>query len=283
LAVGASPAMIHAPEEVPEVVGTLKEVNGALYINIGTLSDEWIRSFKIAVSSAAEKNVPWVLDPLAVGFTELRTKTVKELLEIHPPSAIKGNQTEIITIAKVRGFVPKKKQQSFNGKNGKQQFVDEDDEEDDKYDNNSDEKKKQPSEALLASKFLALSLGCVVCVTGDVKQVQNAETVFEVSTGCYVTDGDTVLQVQHGVEMFSRIAAGRSIVSALICAFIAARPPSVSILEASAAAIGFVGIVSQEAMKESRGPGSFRVNLMDSLYNCSKISYEMPIRINKIE
>jgi hydroxyethylthiazole kinase len=43
LAVGATPAMIHSPEEVPQVVSTLKDAHGALYINIGTLSDEWIK------------------------------------------------------------------------------------------------------------------------------------------------------------------------------------------------------------------------------------------------
>ncbi|MEO1240152.1 MAG: hydroxyethylthiazole kinase, partial [Pseudomonadota bacterium] len=42
LAAGASPAMIHAPEEVADFA----PIAGALTINIGTLSTPWLESMK---------------------------------------------------------------------------------------------------------------------------------------------------------------------------------------------------------------------------------------------
>ena len=47
LAVGASPAMVHAIEEVEEFVA----LSQALVINLGTLSKPWIKSMRIAADN----------------------------------------------------------------------------------------------------------------------------------------------------------------------------------------------------------------------------------------
>jgi len=59
LAVGASPAMVHAPEESPDFL-TLAQ---ALVINIGTLSAPWVESMEVAAKAARSLGKPWVLDP----------------------------------------------------------------------------------------------------------------------------------------------------------------------------------------------------------------------------
>ncbi len=59
LAVGASPVMAHAREEVEDMV----RLAGALVINIGTLSAPWIESMFKAGRAAAASSVPIVLDP----------------------------------------------------------------------------------------------------------------------------------------------------------------------------------------------------------------------------
>src|SRR5665213_3330325 len=69
LAVGASPAMVHAVEEVEEFTG----ISSALVVNIGTLSARWIDAMHIAVLQARGAAVPWVLDPVGVGATTYRT------------------------------------------------------------------------------------------------------------------------------------------------------------------------------------------------------------------
>ena len=56
LAAGASPAMIHAPEETADFA----KVCSALTVNIGTISPSWLEGMKRAILSANDSNIPWV-------------------------------------------------------------------------------------------------------------------------------------------------------------------------------------------------------------------------------
>lgn len=94
LAVGASPAMVHAPEESAEFAA----ISSALTVNIGTLSADWVRGMTEAVKSAAAHDVPWVLDPVAHFATGFRRQTVRDLLA-HKPTIVRGNASEIIALA----------------------------------------------------------------------------------------------------------------------------------------------------------------------------------------
>ena len=76
LALGALPVMAHAIEEVEE----LASVAGALVLNIGTLSEDWIEAMLLAAAAANRGDVPVVLDPVGAGATRLRTDTAKRIL-----------------------------------------------------------------------------------------------------------------------------------------------------------------------------------------------------------
>jgi len=102
LAIGASPAMVHAREEVAEFLG----LSNALVVNIGTLSTPWIEAMIIAAETAARQGKPWVLDPVGAGATKLRNDAVKSLLP-HRPAIIRGNASEIMAVAGGAGAVPK--------------------------------------------------------------------------------------------------------------------------------------------------------------------------------
>lgn len=102
LAIGASPAMVHAQEEVAEFVG----ISSALVINIGTLSTPWIAAMIIAAQAAEQLNKPWVLDPVGAGATRLRNEAVKSLLP-HRPAIIRGNASEIMAVAGAVATVPR--------------------------------------------------------------------------------------------------------------------------------------------------------------------------------
>ncbi|NOY10383.1 MAG: hydroxyethylthiazole kinase, partial [Spirochaetes bacterium] len=67
LAMGASPVMAHAPEEVEEMVS----LAGALVLNIGTLTREWVSSMIKAGKKANELKIPVILDPVGSGATNL--------------------------------------------------------------------------------------------------------------------------------------------------------------------------------------------------------------------
>src|SRR5688572_21641044 len=71
LAIGGSPAMMHAREEVAEFAA----IAHALTINIGTLTPDWVGSMKVAVGAATKAGKPWVFDPVGVGATSLRRRS----------------------------------------------------------------------------------------------------------------------------------------------------------------------------------------------------------------
>jgi hydroxyethylthiazole kinase len=95
LAMGASPIMAHAPEEVKEIV----QIASAVVINIGTLSEMWIGSMLKAVRNAAGLGKPYVLDPVGAGATMLRTETAKRLILEARPTVIRGNASEILALS----------------------------------------------------------------------------------------------------------------------------------------------------------------------------------------
>ena len=102
LALGASPAMVHATDEVEEFTA----IADALVINIGTLSAPWIEAMRIAARSAGLHGKPWVLDPVATGATSLRTRTATELLALRP-TILRGNAGEILSLAGSSGAAMK--------------------------------------------------------------------------------------------------------------------------------------------------------------------------------
>lgn len=91
LALGASPVMAHAEEEVEEMAG----LASALVLNIGTLSASWVRAMRKAAAAARRRGIPIVLDPVGAGATRLRTETSRLLLAEARPAVLRGNASEI--------------------------------------------------------------------------------------------------------------------------------------------------------------------------------------------
>ncbi len=94
LAAGASPAMVHATDEVEEF-GALID---ALVINVGTLDSRNAASMRAAATLAKQRGTPWVLDPVAAGITRFRRGLCDDLMRIGP-DAVRGNASEILTLA----------------------------------------------------------------------------------------------------------------------------------------------------------------------------------------
>lgn len=146
LALGAVPVMAHAREEVSEMVS----IAGALVLNIGTLQPEWVEAMKLAAKKAASLNKPIILDPVGAGATSYRNRTITELLVTAKPTVIRGNASEIMSVAGLASVT--KGVESL-----------------------------QSSEAALnAAKMLARKIGGVVCVSGatDIITNKDGKTVF---------------------------------------------------------------------------------------------------------
>ena len=97
LALGASPVMAHAIEEVEDIT----TISSALVINMGTLSKHWVDSMLLAAKKAKETNTPFVFDPVGAGASKYRIETSKKIIETVAPNIIRGNASEILALAEV--------------------------------------------------------------------------------------------------------------------------------------------------------------------------------------
>lgn len=95
LAVGASPIMAHAEEEVADMVA----ISNALVVNMGTLSPKWVSAMEIAIQTAKALRKPFVFDPVGAGASAYRNDTVSKLLAVNNPQVLRGNASEIIAVA----------------------------------------------------------------------------------------------------------------------------------------------------------------------------------------
>ncbi|WP_332695688.1 hydroxyethylthiazole kinase [Halalkalibacter lacteus] len=101
LALGASPVMAYAKEEVAD----LASIAGALLLNIGTLSKEQIDNMIIAGQAANKAGVPVILDPVGAGATSFRTNMSKQILDQVEVSILRGNAGEIASLIGIKASV----------------------------------------------------------------------------------------------------------------------------------------------------------------------------------
>ncbi|XP_062210601.1 hydroxyethylthiazole kinase [Phragmites australis] len=148
LAAGASPAMVHSLREVPDFTPRCDSV----YVNVGTLSEDWLPSMRAAASAGR----PWVLDPVAAAASGFRMEACLSLLALRP-AVVRGNASEILALAARSAAT------SFNFKGA-----------DSSHDS---------LDALEAAKALALSSGAVVAVSGAVDFITDGEQVVGASNG----------------------------------------------------------------------------------------------------
>ena len=99
LAVGGSAAMVYLPDEGEFIANA----GGATYINVGTLTPIYEETLPRTAKALFETKKPWVLDPVAIGIGELRTKLLLGFKE-YKPSVIRGNASEVIALAGLWGL-----------------------------------------------------------------------------------------------------------------------------------------------------------------------------------
>jgi len=97
LAIGGRPAMANSPEEVQDMVANMN----ALVLNTGTLTRETFESMLLAGKKANELGIPIVLDPVAMGATPFRKELNSRLVSELDIAVIRGNASEIMTLAGV--------------------------------------------------------------------------------------------------------------------------------------------------------------------------------------
>lgn len=90
LAVGASPVMARAPEEMAPIT----RISKATVLNTGTPSADTFAACLICGKEAQERSSPVVLDPVGVGASPWRLREVEKLLSRFTPSITRVNSGE---------------------------------------------------------------------------------------------------------------------------------------------------------------------------------------------
>lgn len=93
LAAGASPAMLHTPEES----GDFAAIAGALTVNFGTLSPNWVDGMHKAIDGAQSAGKPWVFDPVAHYASPWRSAVARDLLA-RKPTILRANASEVLAL-----------------------------------------------------------------------------------------------------------------------------------------------------------------------------------------
>lgn len=101
LCFGASPAMVEAKAEAADFAA----MASAVYINLGTLTQEQHEAAVLAAKKAAECGTPVVLDPVACGALARKADVARELIATGAVAVIKGNLGEIKALAGFEGKV----------------------------------------------------------------------------------------------------------------------------------------------------------------------------------
>lgn len=98
IAVGGSAAMVYLPDEGE----FLANAGNATYINVGTLLPIYEKTLPRTAKALHDAGKRWVLDPVAIGIGDMRTKLLAQFKD-YKPTIIRGNASEIIALANLWG------------------------------------------------------------------------------------------------------------------------------------------------------------------------------------
>lgn len=95
LATGGRPIMAEHPSEVAEIT----EHAQALALNLGNITDARMEAMPRSLKVAARLSLPVMLDLVGTACSELRYTFAKKLMDLHMPSLLKGNMSELLAMS----------------------------------------------------------------------------------------------------------------------------------------------------------------------------------------
>lgn len=225
LACGGSPIMADDQDEVEDITS----ICNATVINIGTMNKRTIESMIKAGRKANELSHITVLDPVGAGASALRTSATFELLEKVKFSVIRGNISEIKTVALGSGTT---------------KGVD--------ADVSDTVTEENLEEAVLFAKALSAKTGAVIAITGAID---------------IVADSDKAYVIRNGNPLMSKITGSGCMLTGIIAAYCAANPGN--LLDAAAAAVCAMGLSGELAydklIKNDGGTSTYRTYIIDAI------------------
>ncbi len=241
LACGGSPIMSDEPEDVEDITA----ICGGLNINIGTLNQSSIQAMFLAGRKANQLGHPVLLDPVGTGASRLRTGTANRLVKEIKLTAIRGNISEIKTIAFGQGTT---------------KGVDAD---------VADAVTEESLPAAVAfAKNLAKRLDTIIVITGAIDIVADAGTAYV---------------IRNGRPEMGRITGTGCQLSGLLTAYLTANPEQ--LLEAAASAVVLMGVAGEigwENMLPGDGNSTYRNRIIDAIFNMDAETLENRAKVEQM-
>lgn len=225
LAAGGSPIMADDLGEVEEITSLCQ----GLVLNIGTLNQRTTASMLAAGKKANELAHIVVLDPVGAGASQLRTETALQLLKEIRFDVIRGNISEIKTLALGNGNT-----QGVDAAKG--DAVTED---------NLDE-------MIYFARGLSERTGAIIAITGAIDLVVNTSKAYV---------------VRNGNPLMAKITGTGCMLTGVIAAYVAAnRLNTIEAVVMAISAMGYCGEVAYEKLKQiDGGTSSYKMLIIDEI------------------
>ena len=191
LAIGGSAAMLYLADECESIA----QIAPAFYINMGTAMPFYAETLPRTVKALFANKKPWVLDPVGIGLSELRTQILR-LMKDYKPSIVRGNASEIIALAKLWGLVDASQSGQIRG-------VD-------------------TVEKVSAAKSSAIA---IAKFTGGAVAVSGEEDL--------VTDGKDVIPCAGGSPLFTKITGSGCALGGVMAVYLTVTTPFIAALAAT--------------------------------------------------
>ncbi|KAI1603822.1 thiamine-phosphate pyrophosphorylase [Pyrenophora tritici-repentis] len=232
LAIGASPIMANYGLEAPD----LARLQGGLVVNMGTVTPDGLLNYAQAVAAYNAAGGPIVFDPVGAGATSIRRDAVKTLMSAGYFDLIKGNEREILTVAKTSGLeirLPSEEGQ--------------------------DQQRGVDSGTALLNLTQRASL---------VAHLAARERNIILMTGAtdIISDGTRTYAIANGHEYLGLITGSGCTLGTTLSAYLAANPGD-KLMAAVAGLLHFeIAAERAAAREEVRGPGTFVPAFLDELW-----------------
>ena len=230
-------------EDIHEV-REMVSLASSLVINIGTLNSVIIESMIEAGKMANELNIPVILDPVGVGATTYRTETCKRIISEVKLAVIRGNLSEIKTMYGIETIT--------RGVDASESFS---------IDSDEFTRAKE-----MAMNF-AIKFNTVVVITGAVD---------------IVSDGKTLYSIENGHKIMSRVTGTGCMCTSIIGCYLGAGDNNLIAALAGIVSMGIAGEIAYESLdKKNEGSGTFKVKMLDAIYNLSEANIMKRSKINE--
>ena len=238
LALGAHPIMAEHPDEVAEIISTAQ----ALALNLGNITDARMESMLIAARRAGKLGKPIVLDLVGIGCSTLRREYAQKLISTQMPNIIKGN------ISELRALLGMPISPGMGIDAGQKEIV------------------TWKNMSAYAEQFnkKAREYHTTLLATGPMDLIVDESNVYALSSGTKALTSITGTGCMVNVLTGACLAALHGLAASGGQAGIRQSPNDI---EAGRMACVLMSLAGERAheLYETKGPGSFRVGLMDAI------------------